>query len=437
MRKLLKDTKTLGPVLLLAIALAYLFMRGPWRAAQQTVDLPTFYGAAQAWVLGENPYDHATIKRLYDSAGGDGQNVALCVNPPSFMPLMAPLGMMPYQPAKFTMIGINLLALGLAAWMIGRHAGLLKNPTHAVLFFAAAASLASVHTAISQGQHGILVLLLLGLAMRAERSTGKGIHIGLGLALAAALKPQMVVLFGFYYLARRRWPVVLAGLLGTAGLLAIGITRMEAVGIDWLDGIRANLAAFTSAEPDTTDMSGLGNYEAIGDSRFIMLDVATLVHSFTHHEAIVKTIRFITGAAILLAAWRLAPRRSMGSRDPLLLYALLSVGCLVTSYNRFYAATVLVLVIAAAMRLILVDRQRIGWALLALCAPFVLPTAAILRKLQAGPLADTDIVDNPLWRHLLLPHQTYLLLGLLVLLGIAMHRLRSEEHSDQAPMLDR
>jgi len=105
--------------LLLAAAVVYLLGRGPYRAVHETVDLPTFYGGARAWVLGEDPYDHATIKRLYDEAGGDGQHVARCVNPPSFFPVMAPLGLPAYQAAKLGMIGLSLAALGVALWAIG------------------------------------------------------------------------------------------------------------------------------------------------------------------------------------------------------------------------------------------------------------------------------------------------------------------------------
>jgi len=425
---LLRQQKTVGLLLLLTIALAYLFIRGPWRAAHQTVDLPTFYGAAKAWVIGDDPYDHTTIKRLYDDAGGDGQFVARCVNPPSFMPVTAPLGVVPYQPAKFAMIGINLITLGLAIWIIGQAAGLFTTSARALLFCAAACALAPIHTTIAQGQHGIMVVAILALAMRAERS-GKDSHIGLYLALAAALKPQMVVLFGFYYLAQRRWVVVLSGALGTAALLAIGIGRMELVGIDWLNGIRTNLEAFTAAPAVSyIDMSGAANYHVIGDDRFIMLDIATLGHAFTHHEAAIKLLRLTVGAAIILAALRLNRRKATTATQRLLVYAMLSVGCLAASYNRFYAATVLVLVIAAGMRLILVERQRIGWLMIALCAPFVVPGSAILLTLQGGALADSRLPDHPIWRHLLLPHQVYLILALLVTICVAMRQLNRQAH---------
>jgi len=412
--------------LVVLFAAIYFVARGPYRAAQLTVDLPTFYGSTSAWLVGEDPYDHATIKRHYDDSGGDGQNVALCVNPPSFFPVMAPLGVPGYQTAKIGMIVANLAALGLALWAIAGAAGLSDRRAHALLLIAAAAALAPVQTTISQGQHGLLVLAALGLALRAELSR-RDVLVGVCLAVAAALKPQMVALFGFYYLAQRRWAVVAAGALGTALLLGIGIARMELAGVGWLSGLRANMAAFTSAARDPVDMSGAANYAAMGDGRYIMIDIAALLHSFTDHAWAIRAARVFLGAAVVAAGCLLVPRRNATRSEALLGFALIGLGSIATMYNRYYAATVVVIAVAAAMRLILYDRQRLGWFVLAAGSPFVLPGVAILLKARSGPLDGHWLTESFVWRYLLLPHQVYTLLFTVAMVALALAKMRRRD----------
>ena len=50
-------TWQLAAFAILVLVSGYFFIRGPWRAAEHSVDLPTFYTSARAWVLGLNPYD--------------------------------------------------------------------------------------------------------------------------------------------------------------------------------------------------------------------------------------------------------------------------------------------------------------------------------------------------------------------------------------------
>jgi hypothetical protein len=417
--------------LVLLAALGYLFVRGPYRAWQETVDLPTFYGAAHAWIIGADPYDHATIKRVYDQRGGDGQHVARCVNPPSFFPVMAPLGLPGYQAAKLAMIVVNLAALGLALWFIASRSAVPNREGAAILFIAAALALAPVHTTISQGQHGLLVLAALALAWRADVA-GRDELVGVALAIAAAVKPQMVLLFGFYYLLLGRWSVVASGLAGTAVLFGVGVLRMEWAGVDWLNGWQANLEAFTGPVRDSADMSGAGNYAILGDGRYIMIDVAAWLHTFTPHAAVIAAGRGAVAVAAVASAV-LATRQHRGHREAqasLIIYALLAVGCLLAFYNRFYAATVLVLPIAVGVGLIQAGGRRLGWGVLLASSVFLLPGVAILLRLKAGIGESWWVVDSLVWDLVLLPHQVYALLAIALLLIVCLWRRQSAAQAD-------
>lgn len=417
--------------MVLFVALVYLLARGPLRAWDQTVDLPTFYAGTKAWLLGEDPYDHATIKRLYDTSGGDGQAVAMCVNPPGFFPVMAPLGLVGFQAAKVGMMALNLAALGMTLWALLGVFDVHRRYAAGLWLVAGAFALAPVQTTISQGQHGLMVLAAVALAMRAELAR-RDVLVGVCLAVAAALKPQMVILFGFYYLLMGRWVVVAAGALGTAALLGIGILRMELAGIDWLAGLRANLTAFTSAPRDPLTMAGAANYVAMGDGRFIMVDVAALLHTFTHEPPLICIARLLVGGVIVgLAVWgTLRARVTMATErreQVMTVYALLAAGCVFSAYNRYYAATVLVLAFAVGLHLVATRRWKLGWALLALSGVFFVPGVAVLLSLQRGTLAEHAITGSLVWRYLLLPHQVYAMIGIIVTLSVASLRRPSQD----------
>ena len=411
------------------LALAYLAIRGPVRAWGSSVDLPTFYSASRAWVYGHDPYNHETLVKIYEKSGGDNQSVAICVNPPSFFPVMSPLAATPYQAAKKIMVVLSLGAFALALWLIGRVTGPQGPIPWAALLLTTA--LASVHTTLSQGQQGLLVLAALAGALAAQ-TRQRELVVGLCLALAAAFKPQMVLLFGVYYLFRRRWAVVAAGAAGTAALVSIGAGRMWLAGIDWFNGFSDNMAAFTGSVFNPVDMSGAGNYAAMGRGRYIMLDIAAPLHAVTDHPVAIGAARLTVGAAALaVAIWQtLRPRPT--TTQMLLAYATLSVGGLACMYNRHYAATLLVFVVAAAIRLIIEKRTLAGGLLLTMCLPFAVPGAAVMRRLENGPWKNSAVTRSALWEYVLYPHQTYLLLAMLVVLAVAANHRQNPDSKSSA-----
>jgi hypothetical protein len=418
-------------LLLLALSSGYFIARGPVRALDQTVDLPTFYAATRVWMMGQNPYDQPTTQRIYEEADGSEYVVAICMNPPCFFPLLAPLAAVSYPVAQWAMVLINIVSLLVAGWTFGRAAGLLDHPKLRWLWWGAILALAPVHTTISQGQHGLLVMALLGLALLADESR-RDVVVGLCLAIAAALKPQMVLLFGVYYLLRGRWRVCAAGAIASILLLTLGIGRMMLAGINWWPSMLANMDAFTNATMRNEVGAGTANYAILGDGRFIMIDIEALIHYLTSESMVIAVSRIVLGGIVLGLASFTARRQSASRVHLLATYAMLAVGCLLTFYNRFYAAAALISVIGLAMYLIRIGRGRSGWIMLALVGPFVLPGVAMMRVLELGTLADSAVVQTWLWR-IFYPHQVFMLLCIFTLLAITAWQLCNEPAPPDCP----
>lgn len=402
---------------ILLLSAAYFAWRGPWRGLELSVDLPTFYSAARAWLYGLDPYDMTVLRQVYAAAGGDDQEVLMNVNPPFQFPVLALLGALPYQLAKVLFVGANAVALIVATWRAAVVAGVWSNPVRRKWLLPGVLLLAPIHTTFSQGQLSLVVLMLVVLMLEAHQQ-GREARMGLLLALAGTLKPQMVVLFGLYYLLTGRWRACLVGAATGIALTAVAIAPMAWAGLDWLAGWRGNVDLFLSAGSAEYPGAGYGDYAVDRPSRFIMINLAPLLYTLVPDRLTVTAISSLIGLTGVLLAAAMAHRAGGARASRVAQYALISLACLLMFYNRTYSATLLLLPGMVGLMWWPTSRRLSMMCVVGL-APFVVPGPAILLRWLASQNGEAALSPGWFWEAILLPHQVYALFWLMLTMGLA------------------
>lgn len=402
--------------LLFLVSLAYFAVRGPARAGSRLVDFPTFYSATRAWILGDNPYLESRLKQTFEKAGGPPQQLVDSLNVPVIYPLLLPLAVLPYPAAKWTLVIGNIAFLALGLYYLARFADLGWREPRTHLFLILGTSLASFHTSISQGQVTIAITLCLICMMKLDVE-GRDRRAGVLLAIAGALKPQMVLAFGAYYLLRRRWQIVMPALLTSTALVVLSVGRMEIAGVPWFEQLRENLVQFSyGGEGDPT----------VGIGRYLKMSLHVVLHTVIENRTVVNILVAAFGIGFfgaLLAGDRGGIRitghqQAASKRELLLIYSCLAVVAPLLLYSRFYTATLVIFPLAWALSSIRPGFVKIPLACLVSISPFLLPGVAMLIRGSNGALG--SIADTWWWMHVLLPHQIYSLLALVLLLIAAL-----------------
>ncbi|MEO7552064.1 MAG: glycosyltransferase family 87 protein [Croceibacterium sp.] len=189
-------------------------------------DFLSFWTAGHMLEAGANPYDvaaHIAAQQRYFTAP---HSYTAFFYPPTFLPLCAPLGWLPYFPA-------------LVAWLMATGAGYLAVARLWLQALAVnwplwllALAFPPVVVTLSHGQTAFLVAALLGLGTLwvGPRPVLAGVCFGL-----ATIKPQFGLLVPLVLLITREWRVIVAAgataaLLGLAATAALG----PHVWSDWL-----------------------------------------------------------------------------------------------------------------------------------------------------------------------------------------------------------
>jgi hypothetical protein len=318
----------------------------------------------------------------------------------------SPLALLPYSGAKWIWLAMNLAFVALCFVELLRIVEFKFKEPRTFVFLIITLGLASIHTAISQGQLTIPASLLLVYALRSDLQR-KDTRTGSMIALAGIFKPQIVLVYGLYYLFRRQWKVVLVSAVLGIGALCIVVGRMEIAGVEGLQQWRDNIVDF---------VQGGGDPAQAGSGRYLMMNLQVVLHQFIDSHAIVNVIVIIvvgTGLFVLVAA----PREEKPLQGLLLTYSCLAAMAPLAIYSRFYSATLLIFPLAWALLTIRPGYIRLPGLALLCISVFLVPGAAILnvwsRQLSA------EVITSWWWKYLLLPHQTYALLILLICMVVA------------------
>lgn len=212
-----------GYALLLVLASLVLAGVSFWRAMPPgTTDFLAFWGAGQLTAAGDPAaaYDLAAQQRVQSATGSSGWFAF--VNPPPFLFVVAPLGVLPLPIAWVAWVA---LTWGLWCWV-----GIRAFPRLWPLVLAYPGAL----IAAGHAQTGLLTGALLVLAAHelSRRPRIAGAAIG-----ALVIKPHLAVLAPFWLAAGGRWRAFAAAGLTAAGLLAAA----------WLTFGTATMLAYTDS----------------------------------------------------------------------------------------------------------------------------------------------------------------------------------------------
>lgn len=425
-------------VVCFSLGVAYFGWRGPWRALHMTRDFPTFYAAARAWLVGQNPYERSVLQKTFDAhTFAQHRHVDWFLNPPGTLPILGLLGVGNFRPANTAWLVVTLGLIAVIIWETARLCGLRPREPGFWLLAGFILAMSPFHTSVAQGQLSVAVTVCLLGALRADLADRPS-TTGILLAVAASLKPQMVFTFGLYYLLTARWRVCLAGLAGVVALTAIGVLRMEAAGVVWWHAWQQSFAT-SSQVMNSPDANGL--------SRYIILSLPMLLYSWMRSPVVVQSLNaavMVLGFALTLWVAGGDPKRpwlernrssdAIKGRDDqdraVVVYSLLALLALLGVYHRIYDATVLVLPIALAVRLWRVRRRVWAEIGLVLMAPMVVSGAAALVAITERHRVPSVLAHSLLWRGVVLPHVVWLVLvlfGWTLALGISFGRLKQRE----------
>jgi len=378
--------------LLVAAALLYFLVRGPWRALQDSGDFLTVFAASRCLIHGMNPYAVNDLVECGRAAGApvsaDQLRAMPSVYPPPALLLLSPLALFPWNLAKIAWLGCSLAASLWGAMGIGRLAKSWMFPSWTSLLLLAFAPL---HTGMSKGQPSVLVCALIIGSVAVPQPYVAGALLG----LAACIKPQLAL--GFLCLALiRQEGRKLASACATA-LLFCGVA------LAWLKP--GSLPALLAGLSQVATGSGVNSGSAENLYRFQLINVETIIPQVSNSLVLLAAIY-----AILAVVSFMAIRKA----DSPLALAVVASATVLIGYHRFYDAQILWLAVPA----LLAVQRRVSLALSLLFAVFLVP-GQTMAATWFTPQA------NGLRFFLLLHHETLACVALwLIFSGVAIRQHR-------------
>ncbi len=215
-----------GSVVLVAVALAYLFLVGSellqqvqdWPTLHQDRDFPSYYLAARRLLRGADLYG-GYQEEAARTLGMSNYFIDTAVTPPTFALVTVPLALVPYPVAWVSWQVLSLAALGLSIFLAVRE----ERPVFSAPAWAALACAVLLFPPLTfhllYAHTELFVLLLLTGAWLCYRH-GREIPAGLLIGLAGAVRvyPLFLVVF---LLQRRSWKGFLSALGSALGLAAL------------------------------------------------------------------------------------------------------------------------------------------------------------------------------------------------------------------------
>lgn len=175
-------------------------------------DFLAFFGASELVLQGRAAaaYDMQVIAAVQQSAVPGNQAILPWLYPPTFLLVVAPLGLLGYGAALAVWVGATLAAF---LWMVRR----LSDHRLALVL---ALGFSAVFANAMQGQIGFLTTALagFGLLLLDRRPFAAGLILGL-----LVIKPHFGLLLPVMLLAGRRWPAIAGAATSSVGLCLVSL----------------------------------------------------------------------------------------------------------------------------------------------------------------------------------------------------------------------
>ena len=155
----------------------------------------------------------------------------------------------------------------------------------------------------------------------------------------------------------------------------------------------------------------------------MLINLQVPFYSLTGSSSAANVLAFSVGA-LLVCAWIYLVLRDREPGSELLALGAIAVICLLPVYHRLYDATLLVIPLCWCLSRPADSLKMISRAALFLMAPFLIPGAAVLQQLSNQGQIPNMITQSWWWTRAIMPHETWFLLALcLVLLyGLMLQR---------------
>jgi hypothetical protein len=412
-------------VILLLCAGGEFILRGPLRFVHASTfnDYIPPYVQTRAWMQGEDPYSPQNLLRFWppeanrvDFLSRVRPDDSLIFNwgiptayPLPTFALTAPLAALPWPIAQPVWLVITVLSFAVTVTSMMSFANLLPWTRSGLVFLAISLALAPFHTALAAGSIVSVAVAASAAAVWAD-SRKHEILAGLLLAAAVSLKPQIGLPFCFYYLVRRRWriPAVAGGIV--AILSTVAAVRLAMSGTVWLQSyLNDNRVLFARGS--------LGDFTEGNPIRFGLINSQVAAYALLHNRDAANLAAFAL-AAFAGLAWILLLGKTR--RDDLALSTLVVLSFMPV-YHRFYDATLLVFPLAWSLTAWKGQFRAMARAVfVVIIAVFLVPGGSALEQLQrAGQFG--ALRNYWLWNALVLPHESWSILILALLLLRAMH----------------
>jgi len=406
--------------ILLVLAAGEFTLRGPVRYLHPTNwnDLAQYYATSRIWLRGQNFANSEYFARMWRDEVGEtfsSNTPRMRTAPPlGALVIFAPIAIMPWPVAKLLWFVVLLAGFGATVGSLIGARRLDPYKPRGMLFIAGCLALAPFHTGIASGNQTILVVGLCAFGIWAAK-VDCDLLAGLSFGIACSLKPHIAAFLVLYYIARQRWRLFLTAVGVTAALVLLAVAWMHFAGVNWLPDYVSNIR-FGAARNKVDD------FTSANQIRFTLINLQVPFYSFTQSAKSANLLAFSVGASLLLV-WLVLVIRKRAVSSELLSLATVAVIGLLPLYHRLYDASVLAIPLCWCL-----TRpealKRISQIALLLMAAFLLPGASVLQQAaHHGGIPDAW-THSLWWQGFVMPHQTWILLSLSVVLLYGMAKAR-------------
>jgi hypothetical protein len=418
--------------IVMLLAAAEFVVRGPVRFLLEPTnwsDLSQNYTASKLWLKGESPSNPRNFIALWKQETGsrlDFTDVRIRLAPPlGGLVIMAPIAAFPWKLAKVVWLTVLLIAFAGTVWALVMAGGFRRDQFRTLAFVTACLALAPFHTGIANGNPTILVVGFCAVAVWAARGR-RDIVAGVLFGAACSLKPQLGAFLVLYYLVRRRWQLFGTAVASTAALNIVAALYLQFRGASWIQDYLQNAKGFVTANP-------IDDFSTANPSRFTLINLQVPFYSITGHASSANLLA-IAAAGLLLCMWLYLVVRANEHGSDLLSLGAVSILALLPVYHRFYDAALLVVPLCWCMTSI---KDRLGRTVrvaLLLMSPFLVPGTAFLQQLSVSGRAPETVTHSWWWNCIAMPHETWalLLLSVVLLFGIKLWE-RSYTETEATP----
>ena len=418
----LRRAKLVLITLLLIATVALLGYRGAARGFQQCSDFGLYYCSAVAFLQTGDSYSPEPLRAIAEHRGVPTNVIENAIAPPlCYVPLL-PLALLPWALAKPIWVVVNLICVGLLFLWLRKLSG-LEGPSDKIAVLGLAAivtGLAPLQTNIAFGQLAVVATAgIVGAIYYAGQ--GRAILAAMLYILAGLLKPQLAIAFAVYWLYCREWKLI-GYTAGVGGLIAVlTILWLHWKNPLWFDIWQTNLVRLTN-QGRASDFTRTRS--------FIFADLRVPLYAiFMSKPAATAVAWFITLGLGLTASVRLRSIRTSGtqlappdqSRHRLHIAAIVACLGMLPIYHVYYDATIMLIPAAWAIGEWHDRKSKPALATLLLLMSMLIPGQSLLNKLAQQGAPPEWIIQGLLYKAILLPHLSWLILGCMVCLIIALY----------------